>query len=65
MGRENGAVPTFQFMTKRDEVWSEVEATWCERAGDVITLVEMIDHDGHRVERFTVEIHDVVELPDY
>jgi hypothetical protein len=45
-------------------VWSKVDAAWCQRAADVIMLVEMIDHDGNRVERFAVEVHDVFELPD-
>lgn len=62
--REDDAVPTFQYMTKLDEVWSEVDAAWCERAGDMITLIDMIDRDGNTVERFTVEVHDVVELCD-
>lgn len=62
--RDDRAVPTFQYMTKLDEVWSEVEAASCERTDDVITLVEMVDGDGNTFERFSVEVHDVVELPD-
>ena len=57
-------MPTFQYMAKADEIWTQADAAACERDGDTITLVDMVDGEGHLVTRFTVDVHDVVELPD-
>ena len=57
-------MPTFQYVTKDDEVWSQADTSSCERDGDTITLVDMLDVEGNKVARYTVDIYDVVELPD-
>ncbi|MGO9877080.1 MAG: hypothetical protein ACLPVY_25160 [Acidimicrobiia bacterium] len=57
-------MPTFQYMTKEDEVWSQADASSCEREGDTIHLIDMVDVEGNKIARYTVDIHDVVELPD-
>jgi hypothetical protein len=62
--RDTRRMPTFQYVTKDDEVWSQADAASCEREGDTITLIDMLDVDGNRVDCYTVDIHDVVELPD-
>ena len=63
-GRDTRLMPTFQYMTKDDEVWNQADASSCEREGDTITLIDMLDVGGNKVARYTVDIHDVVELPD-
>ncbi len=60
--RDTRLVPTFQFMPKSDEIWTTAEAARCERDGDVITLIDMRDSDANMIPRYTVSIHDVVEL---
>ena len=62
--RDTAAVPTFQYMAVDTEVWTETDASACERDGDTITLIDMVDDEGFTIERFTVDVHDVVELPD-
>ena len=57
-------MPTFQYMAKSDEIWTTTEAARCERDGDVITLIDMRDADANTIPRYTVSIHDVVELDD-
>jgi hypothetical protein len=64
LGRDTRPMPTFQYVTKDDEVWNQADASSCEREGDTITLIDMLDVDGNRVARYTVDIDDVVELPD-
>ena len=64
VGRDTRLMPTFQYMTKDDEVWNQADASSCEREGDTITLIDMLHVDGTTVARYTVDIHDVVELPD-
>jgi len=51
-------------MAKSDEIWTTAEAARCERDGDVITLIDMRDADSNTIPRYTVSIHDVVELDD-
>jgi hypothetical protein len=62
--RDTRPMPTFQYVTKDDEVWSQADASSCERDGDTITLVDMLDVEGNKVARYTIDIYDVVELPD-
>ena len=54
----------YQYMTQDDETWTTVEAAACERDADVITLIDLRKPDGHVVDRYSVLIHDVVEIQD-